>query len=103
MIDLDAIQAELTYIADRAKDVAYRGDVEWLTSVWASVGKHVPELLAEMRQLRAERERDAVIVDAARAWREAGTVWSDTTEAEIATADAALTAAVDAHPEGGQP
>ena len=54
MVDLDAIQAELTYIADRAKDVAYRGDTEWLTSVWASVGQHVPRLLAEVRELRQQ-------------------------------------------------
>ena len=52
MIDLDAIQAELTYIADRVGDVAYRADTEWFTHAWASVGRHVPGLLAEVRDLR---------------------------------------------------
>lgn len=54
--DLDAIRAELGEIEARKGDRAYRGDVAWYTSMWATVGRHVPALVAEVERLREERD-----------------------------------------------
>lgn len=59
-LDLNAIKAQLIHIVTIADAAEYSTGAmanQRLTQAWATVGANVPELLAEVEQLRVESDR----------------------------------------------
>jgi hypothetical protein len=85
--DLDAVLAQVSALqANVARLEGERDEAQRAAEQWLEVA-HSHEMKLAAR---------TVVVEAAEAWRQAGTgAWTDTTEDEIDAAEAALTAAVD--------